>query len=192
MEVKMLKLIIALVLTLSIAACGLNSKKGANEEAHGSVPVTGPSVPGSQGGLPGQPNSGTTASEPHGLTCPQGFSVVSAGNGGHLCSDGNFALGPFPYAMAQRAHDIIIAMDPYDGTLVPTDYYIQINLAKQAFGSGRCPTGSTFDPDLGFCSDGSSAYGPFTYNLIMTCLNAGGGSACGTTRWSSGFLYSLY
>ncbi|GAB3020573.1 C39 family peptidase [Bowmanella dokdonensis] len=67
-----------------------------------------------------------------------------------------------------------------------------------------CPDGSSFDNQLGFCADGTNAYGPFTQAMTNQCNQAGGGSACTSTfavqvqgqsvslaRWSEGFTASL-
>jgi len=76
-----------------------------------------------------------------------------------------------------------------------------------AFGAGAqaaCPNGSSFNSSLGFCADGTNAYGPFTKAMTDQCAAAGGGPACteqrayqvGTVtiqvqRWSQAFTQNL-
>jgi len=70
--------------------------------------------------------------------------------------------------------------------------------------SAPCPAGASFDTALGFCADGSNAYGPFTQAMTDACRTNGGGPACTTVnpylvagktlslqRWSYAFAKGL-
>jgi hypothetical protein len=67
-----------------------------------------------------------------------------------------------------------------------------------------CPDGSNFNAQMGFCADGTDAYGPFTLEMVDKCNQYGGGSACTNTytvtvqgqsidlmRWSESFTNNL-
>jgi len=76
--------------------------------------------------------------------------------------------------------------------------------AQAAAQAAVCPDGASFDSSLGFCSDGTNAWGPFTQAMTDNCIKWGGGPACtelraapvgGSTlalqRWSVSFTRSL-
>ncbi|WP_269533222.1 serine hydrolase [Chitinimonas sp. BJYL2] len=67
-----------------------------------------------------------------------------------------------------------------------------------------CPDGASFDSALGFCADGTNAYGPFTKAMTDNCVKYGGGPACTNVnnypvgsvqlslqRWSVSFTRNL-
>lgn len=104
--------------------------------------------------------------------------------GGYFYSNGENALGPFTQGMLQKCRDL------NGGQVCNTQEWPE-SLFIKAYGEGRCPNGSRLNRILGYCVEGKEALGPFSQELVATCEGTDGGKACGSTRWSSKFLYKI-
>jgi N-acetylmuramoyl-L-alanine amidase len=113
--------------------------------------------------------------------CPTGYSYD---NGLQLCANGTDAIGPFPQAMVDNCVR-------FGGGAACQEDNWQKEFTAKLRGKGDCLLGTTRTAS-GLCSDGVSAYGPFSEAHVKNCQKAGGGKACSSLRWSLSFAEKLH
>lgn len=124
-----------------------------------------------------------------GISCPSGFDLRMIGReGGRYCAKGDTqVLGPFPEEMIEKC----IAWGG-GGEICRDGKTWGTELALAARGSGLCPTGSWYDYDVDYCSDGVNVYGPFPEALVNRCIAfTRDEGVCRSGRWSQRVLFFL-
>ncbi|MCH9680019.1 MAG: FAD-dependent oxidoreductase, partial [Deltaproteobacteria bacterium] len=117
------------------------------------------------------------------------------------------AYGPFTHTMTERCQQFgggpactELREVTVDGRTIEVTRWGK-SFARNIRGDGPCPLGAAPDPAvLGHCAERYTApngeqfhevYGPFGGELVERCIQAQGGDACYTHRWSAPFFLSL-
>jgi hypothetical protein len=125
--------------------------------------------------------------------CPTGFSFDSANN---LCLSATEAAGPFPQSMIDFCKTVVAnRSDGSNACTTTLDGKLTIRWARSIAITGRsrtlqangCATGTSFDANAGYCSDGPNIYGPFSIDDVDFCKSLSGGLTCETNRVAPGF-----
>ncbi len=99
-----------------------------------------------------------------------------------LCESNSEALGPFTVAMQQRC------VDAGGGAGCAKDEW-DLSFARKIRGNGSCPLGATVVKNL--CIEGDRAFGPFTFEHVVSCRENNGGMACTSMRWEKDFAIAI-
>lgn len=119
--------------------------------------------------------------EPEQIYCPEfyRYDVES-----HMCYGKQGVLGPFNKTMVGLC-------ESYGGGSACNNLHWDRNFAMQIRGKDLCPVGTVWESQLLVCSDAEHVYGPFLKTQTQSCLQAQGGTACETMRWSRSFFVSM-
>jgi len=123
--------------------------------------------------------SGTNAVSNATAWCPSGSTYDATYR---LCTTSSQALGPFTRTMIDKCKDYGGGDQACEGT------WWSAHFARSIRGIGRCLPGATLDEGKGYCVDGDSVYGPFSFALVDRCKRNSGGPACETARWAKGMV----
>ncbi len=133
---------------------------------------------------------------PEKSACPEAFTREGAPFpfAGYCVSNKDTSvLGPFPSFLVEECVRSNFTTDVCEGLTWPKSLYLALR------GQEVCDRGATWSDAIGAClgndirlgAQSKDAFGPFSTQLIESCIRAGGGSVCSTNRWSSSFLSSL-
>jgi hypothetical protein len=121
------------------------------------------------------------------IQCPSGYTLTTINAaGGRLCLGGGNAWGPFSQGMIAKCQS-------WGGQDACSTNRWAENLARAAYGSGRCPVGASVDGQTGYCIEGNDAFGPFPPAMVDKCIEKNGGpTTCASARWSANFMRWIY
>jgi len=118
---------------------------------------------------------------PDDIYCPEGYSYDAKF---HQCFGRAGVLGPFTDFMIQKCKSF--------GGGAPCDgLHWEREFAQELRGIATCPMGAQLDSHSGVCADSVNVFGPFMSSMHKLCIEASGGPACETMRWSRKFFEGL-
>lgn len=119
--------------------------------------------------------------EPEQIYCPEFYKYDVES---HMCYGKQGVLGPFNKTMVSLC-------ESYGGGSACNNLHWDRDFAMQIRGKELCPVGTQWESQLLVCSDDEHVYGPFLKTQYQSCIDARGGAACETMRWSRSFFVSM-